>query len=150
MGSDQPAFAFGSIGRRRGAGKVQSPGMCQALRDPPGVPNRPITADQREHRHMPGTLPDRRGGAADTDGENLATPDRAVAAVAGAVQGGHHHRAGRDAVLRQQRQSVRIVVLHPQQGNAVGVGIPLGPAGGRVTRVQIADDDLRGLAMDVE
>ncbi len=51
----------------------------------------------------------------------------------------------------QQRQRVRIVVLHPNQPDAqMGVHVALGPGGGGVARMQITDHNLRFATLNVQ
>ena len=74
------------------------------------------------------------------DREKLTAPDGSVGAVAGAVVGDRDDRAAEAAVLGQQRDRMRVVVLHGRPGRALAA---LRPAGGRVARVQVAGDQRR-------
>jgi len=79
--------------------------------------------------------------------EHLAAPDRAVRAVAGAVEGEADHRqAAVQAVFRHDRGDVGVVMLHMQVLQAIGV--VRRPAAGQVARMEVADDPLRPRAKD--
>ena len=77
--------------------------------------------------------------AAEIADQQLAAPDRAVGAVAGAVEDRADRRAGL-AVLGQSRGQVRVVMLHADQLDALALERVLGR---QVVRVQVVGDDLR-------
>ena len=67
--------------------------------------------------------------------ENLAAPNRVVAAVTGAVEGDPDDGFADATVLGQQRHHMRVVVLNEIQRPIARV--PLRPASGVVPRMQI-------------
>ncbi len=77
--------------------------------------------------------------------EPLAAPDRAVLAIAGAVERDADHAAliRRPAVLRQRSRDVRLVMLDAVQRQVVLGGEGLGQARRGVIGMQIAGHDLR-------
>ena len=79
----------------------------------------------------------RRSQPLEVDVEELATPQRAVAPVAEAVEGDPEDALGA-AVLGEARGDVRVVVLHAPQGQ-VGLERPLRA---EVLGMQVVDDDV--------
>ena len=73
--------------------------------------------------------------------ENLAAPDRLVAAVAGAVKRNTDHGFTETSVLGQQRHHVRVVVLNQIQWSIAGTA--LRPTAGVISRVQVGGQSHR-------
>ena len=100
--------------------------------DPPGLPNRRLTAGQR-HRVEPGEPLE----ALEIAMEELAAPDRPVGAKARAVEDERERRALL-AVLGEARGRVRVVVLDADERQA----LLLRPLRREVLRMQVAGDRL--------
>ena len=124
------------------AGHVPRRGVAQVGRGhPPGLPDRGRAAGHRDGGEVAAALV-----SGEVGHEELAAPDGAVGAVAGAVEGHPDDRAvlGRVAVVGQAGGDVGVVVLHADQVQAlVGVGEFQRVLGGQVLRVQVVRDHLR-------
>jgi len=74
--------------------------------------------------------------------QQLAAPEGAVIAKAGAIEGNPQHRA-RDVVLGHHPQQVGVMVLHLEMGCTLILAIVLGPLMAEVARVAIRYQQLR-------
>ncbi|MNH24192.1 hypothetical protein D3C79_841140 [compost metagenome] len=72
--------------------------------------------------------------------QQLAAPEGAVIAKAGAVEGKTQHRAG-NVVLGHHPQQMGVMVLHLEMGCIVIAAIALGPLMAEIARVAIRDQN---------
>ena len=136
-----------SDGQKMPAGNAFRPEQRVEIghRDAPGIADRRVAAGQGQVFEVRGA----RQAVVAAD-EPLAAPNRAIVAVAGAIERDADHRSAvaRVAVIRQTRGDVRAVMLHPpRSGQAVLARVRLGEARGQIVRVQIAD---HGFRLDAE
>ncbi len=109
--------APGVVPRRPGRGARQvgvprDPGGVQRQRHPAGVAHGRVAAGQPHRRQVPGPRERWPSGPS----SRISPPRRrAVAAVAGAVERDAQHPGAQPPVLGQQRDDVRVVVLHGAQ-----------------------------------
>ncbi|MNG78544.1 hypothetical protein D3C79_371230 [compost metagenome] len=74
--------------------------------------------------------------------QQLAAPEGAVIAKAGAIEGNPQHRAC-DVVLGHHSQQVGVMVLHLEMGCTLLLAIALGPLVAEIARVAIRDQQFR-------
>ena len=75
--------------------------------------------------------------------EEFPTPDGAVGAVAGAVEG-EAESGGGEAIFGEAGGDVGVVVLDADEGQVAGAGVVLGPGGGEVLGMEVVGDGLGG------
>ena len=137
-----------AIGRRGGRSDRQvivpaePSGMQHGERRPPRMADRGVAPRQRKRLHVGGA-----GELASSDHEKLTPLDRAVAAVARAVEADADESCGSRGdgmpMLGEQCRYVRLVVLHPHERDAAARGEPRRPVGREVARVQVGHHRLR-------
>ena len=121
------AATGGQVGVPRDPGGVQV-----GERHPPGMADGRVAAGQRHRRQVRGAG---EAVAVRAQQQDLAAPDRPIRSVAGAVERHPDDRLPKPPVLREQRDDVRVVVLHEVHRPVPGVA--LGPLARQVGGVQV-------------
>ena len=131
--TNQPQFVGDASSDRRQIRRPVDVGYPQlGQRHPPRITHGRIAARQRNRQQM--SDPDEAVTVA-AELENLAAPDRLVAAVTGAIERHPDDGFAEAPVLGQQRDHVRVVVLHQIQWPIARVA--LSPAAGVIVGMQI-------------